>query len=118
MNPDQSKNAFHTAETIAEQLVYSWNYCATLRAFQRYARKCPDVLDTNSHFVSTITYALWDALFLKLAHCSDKRKEATGFPKLFKQIRSYLFEAHQLYQRVDEQERNLADLEVQAKVKK
>jgi len=116
MNPDQEQNAFRTAETIAEQLVYAWNYCATLRALQRHAREAPAVLDLSGHFVSTITLALWDALFLKLAHCSDKRKGATGFPKLFKQLRAYLPKVDVLRDRVDEQEQRLSLLEVRSKV--
>ena len=116
MTPDQDHNAFETTEMIAEHIVYAWNYCATLRALQRHARECPSVLDANGHLVSTITFALWDALFLKLAHCSDRRKEATGFPKLFKQLRAYLPESHQLRRRVDEEERHLANLQARAKV--
>ena len=116
MNSEQDSNAFSTAEIIAEHLVYAWNYCATLRAFQRHARKCPDILDRNGHLVSTITFALWDALFMKLAHCSDRRKEATGFPKLFKQLRAYLPKNHPPGDRVLEKERELAGLRTQKKV--
>ena len=116
MNPEQDNNTFATAETIAEHLVYAWNYSATLRALQRHARECPDVLDSNGHLVSTITLALWDALFMKLAHCSDRRKEATGFPKLFKQLRACLPENHPLRDRITEKERELASLQTQKKV--
>jgi hypothetical protein len=116
MNPEQDRDAFATTEIIAEHLVYAWNYCATLRGFHRHARECPDVLDTNGHLISTITFALWDALFMKLAHCSDRRKEATGFPKLFKQLRAYLPENHHLHSRVAEKERQLASLHAQKKV--
>jgi VanZ family protein len=58
MDQNQKRNAFRTAETIAENLVYAWNYCATLRALQRHAPECPHVLDTNGHFFSTLTFAL------------------------------------------------------------
>jgi hypothetical protein len=116
MTPEQDQCTCQTTETIAEHLVYAWNYCATLRALQRHAREYPKILDAHGHFISTIYFALWDALFLKLAHCSDKRKEATGLPKLFKQLRAYLPEGHQLRRRVDEEERNLSSLQAQAKV--
>ena len=112
----KERNGFKTAETIAEHLVYAWTYCATLRALQRHARECPDVLDRNGHFFSTLTFTLWDSLFLKLAHCSDSRREATGFPKLFKQLRAYLSQSHQLRERVDQQERRLAALHARKKV--
>jgi len=118
MNPGQADNAFRTTEIIAEHLVHAWNYCATLRALQCYACSCPDVLDRNGHFFSTLTFALWDSLFLKLAHCSDRQKEATGFPKLFKQLRAYLPESHHLRQHIDEQERSLTALEAREKVEK
>lgn len=116
MKSNQECNGFKTAETIAEHLVYAWNYCATLRALQRHARECPDVLDRNGHFFSTLTFALWDSLFLKLAHCSDSRREATGFPKLFKQLRTYLSQSHQLRERVDQQARRLAAVHARQKV--
>ena len=96
--------------------MFASNYSATLRGLQQYARECPTVLDRNGHFVTTITYALWDSLFLKLSHCSDKRKEAIGFPKLFKQLRTYLPHGHELGLRIQEQEQHLRKLEVQKKV--
>ncbi len=116
MNPERYQNAFATAKTIAEHLVYAWNYCATLRALQRHAQEAPGTLDAHGHLISTLTYALWDALFLKLAHCSDKRKEATGFPKLFKQLRAYLPTSDPLRNSVDKQERRLAGLHARKKV--
>lgn len=116
MNPDQKKNLFRTAEVIAEHLVYAWNYTATLRALQRHARECPDVLDQNRHFISTITYAMWDALFLKLSHCSDKGRKVTGFPKLFKQLRAYLPEGHRVLPEVRKQESRLIHLDAQTTI--
>jgi len=116
MNPDQDKNLLSTAITIAQHLAFAWNYSATLRGLQQYARECPAILDRNGHFVATITYALWDSLFLKLSHCSDNRKEATGFPKLFKQLRTYLPKPHKLAPQLQAQERRLRGLEVQRKV--
>lgn len=116
MNTDQNRNIFCTAETIADHLVFAWNYSATLRGLQQWARDCPAILDKNGHFVSTITDALWDSLFLKLSHCSDNRKEATGFPKLFKQLRAYLPKGDEILSLVQEQERRLLGLVVQKKV--
>ncbi|MGH7826748.1 MAG: hypothetical protein ACREQ7_16440 [Candidatus Binatia bacterium] len=116
MNPDQDKNLSSTAATIADHLARAWNYCATLRGLQRYARECPAILDSNGHFIATITYALWDSLFLNLSHCSDNRKEATGFPKLFRQLRAHLPEGHELVPQVQAQERRLRGLDVQKKV--
>ena len=116
MNPEQSRNAFHTAEMIAEHLAWAWNYCATLRAFQRHAKESPDTIDAHGHFMSTLIAATWDALFLKLAHCSDRRKEANGFPKLFKQLRAYLQSSDPLCSSVDEQECRLASLHARSKV--
>ncbi|MCL5406003.1 MAG: hypothetical protein M1398_04670 [Deltaproteobacteria bacterium] len=116
MNSDLDQNAFRTAETLAEHLAYAWNYLATLKALQRHANESPNILDTSPHFFSTIMLALWADLFLKLAHCSDKRKEATGFPKLFKQLRAYLPQPHHLRNRVDKAERQLNLLQVRTKV--
>ena len=116
MNPDQDKNLFSTAKTVAEHLAFAWNYSATLRGLQQYTRECPAILKRNEHFVTTIWYALWYALFLKLSHCSDSRKEATGFPKLFKQLRAYLPKRHELVAQVQAQERRLNGLDVQRKV--
>src|SRR5881397_2207240 len=78
MNPEQDENLLTTAKIIAQHLAFAWNYSATLRGLQQYARECPTILDRNGHFVATITYALWDSLLLKLSHCSDNRREATG----------------------------------------
>jgi AbiU2 len=90
MDSDQNKNLLSTAKTIADHLAYAWNYSGTLRGLQKYARECEPILKGHEHFISTIHSALWDVLFLKLHHCSDSRKKATGFPKLFKQIRKYM----------------------------
>ena len=116
MNVEQDRNAFKTADTIADHLVYAWNYHATLRALQRHARETADVLDAHGHFISTVTYAIWDALFLEIAHCSDRRKEAMGFPTLFKQLRVYLPEDHGLRGSVDQQERAIASLHARQKL--
>jgi AbiU2 len=116
MNPEQDKNLFSIAKTIAEHLAFAWNYFATLRGLQQYTRECPAILKRNEHFVSTIWYTLWYTLFLKRSHCSDSRKEATGFPKLFKQLRAYLPKQHALVAQVQAQERHLKGLDVQRKV--
>jgi hypothetical protein len=114
----EGHDAFEVADTIAEHLVFAWNYCATLRALQCHARSHPDLLEQNAHFFSTFTFALWDSLFLKLAHCSDRRKEALGFPKLFKQLRASLPPSHYLRQNIAEQERRLTALKARSKVEK
>ena len=116
MNSDQEKNVAKTIETIAEHLVKAWNYYATLKALQQHAKASPDILDNHAHFLSTITFALWNDLFLKLAHCSDRRKEASGFPKLFKQLRAYLPDPHRLRGQVDRAEENFNRLQVRSKV--
>jgi len=116
MNPDQEKNLLSTAQTIAHHLTWAWNYSATLRGFQQYGQECPAILCRNEHFVTTIIYALWDVLFLKLSHCSDNGRQATGFPKLFKQLQAYLPKQHELVTQMEAQRRRLKSLEVQSKV--
>lgn len=59
---------------------------------------------------------MWDALFLKLAHCSDKRREAIGFPELFRQLRAYLPKGHELLGKVKEHEQRIHEMEPQKKV--
>jgi hypothetical protein len=104
MNEEQRKNVLATADTIGDHLAWAWNYISTLRALQRHAQRCPDIFDKHAHFVSTLTYSIWDALFLKLNHCTDKRKEAIGFPRLFKQIRKYMEEQSAIVSKIDEHE--------------
>ena len=116
MNPDQDNNLSDTAAAIADHLAWARTYSATLRALQQYARESPAILDSNGHFVATITYAMWYALFLKLSHCTDLRKEATGFPKLFKQLRAYLPKQHKLFPEIQAQVQRLHELEAQKKV--
>ena len=113
MNDDQRKNLDITATAISQYLVYAWNYAATLRGFQRHTRESTAILERTGHFIATITLAMWEALLLKLSHCSDNRREAIGFPKLFKQLRAYLPEHRELIQA---QERRLSVLEIQKKV--
>ena len=50
----------------------------------------PEILDRIGHFIGTIHTAVWFELLLKLSHCSDEQKSAAGFPKLFKQLLTYL----------------------------
>jgi len=116
MNDVQINNLFRTAEKIADHLVYAWNYCATLRRLQYFSKQCPEVFDANGHFISTIFYAMWDSLFLELSHCTDKRREAIGFPKFFKQLRSYLAEGHQFRKYINKHERLINELEPQKKI--
>jgi AbiU2 len=116
MNPDQDKHLLSTTTTTAQHLVFAWNDSATRRGLHQYARECPAILDRNGHFVASVTYALWDSLFLKLSRCSDNRKEAIGFPKLIKQLRAYLPERHELTPQLRAQERRLRGLDVQKKV--
>jgi hypothetical protein len=73
-------------------------------------------LERNGHFIATITYALWDSLILALSHCSDSGKEATGFPKLFKQLRKYVRKEHELFPQIQAQEQRLRGLNMQRKV--
>jgi len=116
MNEDQRKTILSTADTIGDHLAWAWNYIATLRALQRHARRCPEVFDKHAHFVSTLTYSIWDALFLKLNHCTDKRKEAIGFPRLFKQIRKYLEPQAAPVSKIDDHEGELDALRAKDKV--
>jgi Sodium/hydrogen exchanger family len=90
MNPDQEQNLLHTVTTIAEHLAFTSNYVATLRGLQEYASEDPTALDRIGPLTSTIHSAMWNSLVLKLSHCSDTQKNATGFPKLFKQLRGFL----------------------------
>ena len=115
---DQEKNISSIAKTIADHLGFAWNYYGTLRGLQHYTRECPTILDRHGHFIATIHRALWDVLFLKLNHCSDTQKKATGFPKLFKQIRTSLKEDKVVLQMVDDQEQRLNKLAVRGKVEK
>jgi hypothetical protein len=118
MNAQQQKNVLHTADAIGEDLALAWNYVATLRALQRHARSSPNVIDRNNHFFSTITSAIWEALLLKLSHCSDKSRNALGFPKLFKQLRTYLPQNHALLKRIEKNEHALKRMSTQSKVEK
>ena len=65
MNRQQEKNLTETADAIADQLSWAWNYIATLRELQRHAFSLPELIDRNNHFFFTITHAMWDALFMK-----------------------------------------------------
>jgi hypothetical protein len=116
MNQEGRKNILATADTIGDQLAWAWNYIATLRALQRHARACPDAFGKHAHFVLTLTHSIWDALFLRLSHCTDKRKEAIGFPRLFKQVRKYLQPQDALMSKVDEHERELDTLRTKEKI--
>jgi hypothetical protein len=118
MNADQEQNLLCTVTTIADHLGYAWNYAATLRGLQQYARECPDVLDRIGHFITTIYFAMWTALLLKLRHCSDTHKNVTGFPKLFKQLLAYLPSNSELRSQVQTQERRLHGLDIQRRVEK
>ena len=104
MNPDQRKNLLASADAVGDHLTHAWNYYATLRALQRHARERLDVLNYYPHFVATITYSIWDDLFNKLYHCVDNRKEAMGFPKLFKQVRTYLASDENLMSQIGQDE--------------
>jgi len=72
MNKDQQRNLLRTADAIGDHLAWAWNYVATLRALQKHARSRPKLIEKHNHFFSTVMFAMWDALFLKLSHCSDK----------------------------------------------
>jgi hypothetical protein len=61
---------------------------------------------------------MWVSLLLKLRHCSDTQKDATGFPKLFKQLRAYLPPNSELRSQVQAQERRLYALDIQKLVEK
>jgi hypothetical protein len=116
MNPDQDNNVFRTGAAIAEHLSLACTYATTLRGLQQYARECLAILERNGHFIATITYAMWDSLILALSHCSDSGKEATGFPKLFKQLRKYVRREHELFPQIQAQEQRLRGLNMQRKV--
>jgi hypothetical protein len=118
MNLDQVKNVSDTMQAIADHLTWAWNYVATLRSLQHYTRESPAVLDKVGHFIATIHTAIWYALFLKLSHCSDIGKDATGFPKLFKQLQSYLPKQHKLFPQIQVQKECLGSLDMQKRVKK
>jgi hypothetical protein len=107
-------------KAIGDHLSLAWNYISTLRAFQKYARSQPELIKRHNHFFFTITRAIWDALFLKLSHCSDdsKRARAIGFPKLFKQLRAYQPDDPALQANVKKQETALQRLATQRKVEK
>lgn len=116
MNSNQRNNLLSTADAIGDHLAHSWNYCATLRAFQRYSKKRPDVLNHYGHFVATITYSIWDTLFMKLHHCVDVRREAIGFPKLFKQMRAYLASDKNLMSKINQDEKKIKVTQTQKKI--
>ena len=120
MNRDQQNNLTETADAIGDQLSWTWNYIATLRELQKHARSHPELIERNNHFFLTITRAMWDALFLKLSHCSDdsKKGRAMGFPKLFKQLRAYKPNDPILHATVKKQEGVLRCLSAKRKVEK
>jgi hypothetical protein len=118
MNPDQDQNPSRTVAAIAEHLSLARIYAATLRGLQQYARECPAILERNGHFVGTITYAMWNSLILALSHCSDNGKEATGFPKLFKQLRKYVPKENELFPQIEAQDQRLRRLNIQRKIEK
>jgi hypothetical protein len=61
---------------------------------------------------------MWVSLLLKLRHCSDTQKTATGFPKLFKQLGAYLPPNSEFRSQVQAQERRLHGLDIQRRVEK
>jgi chromate transporter len=94
MNDDQKKNLEITAMAIGQHLAFASNYVATLRGFQKHTRESAAILELTGHFIATVTRAMWEALILKLSHCSDNGRKAIGFPRLFKQLKAYLPEPH------------------------
>lgn len=118
MNEEQRRNLLSAADAIGDHLAHAWNYTATIRALQRHAQHCPEVFAKHAHFIATVTYAIWDALFLKLSHCADKRREAFGFPKFFKQIRKYLEPHDDVVQSMEQYEGELNALHVREKAAK
>lgn len=120
MNQDQQKNLIKTADAIGDQLSWVWNYISTLRELQKYAKTHPELIVRNNHFFFTIMQAMWDALLLKLSHCSDdsKKGKAIGFPKLFKQLRAYKLDDQNLHAILQKQESALQRLSIKLKVEK
>lgn len=118
MNADQEKNISGTFAAIGDHLAWAWNYAATLRGLQDHTRESRTALERVEHFIATIFYAMWYALLLKLSHCTDEVKHATGFPKLFKQLRSYLPKQHELFPQIQAQKERLSRLDAQRRVKR
>ena len=116
MNKDQQRNLLRTADAIGDHLAWAWNYVATLRALQKHARSRPKLIEKHNHFFSTVMFAMWDALFLKLSHCSDKNRNATGFPRLFKELRAYLPQEPKVRAAVSKQEQVLLRLTARRKI--
>jgi len=114
--PDQRKQLQAVADILGDNLGNAWNYIGTLDALGAHAKLNRKLFVIHSHFISTVVYAIWDALFLKLHHCTDRHRRAYGFPKLFRLIRHYLPDDTGLLKQVTEDERSLRCGDATAKI--
>ena len=117
LNNNQRKQLQSIADTLGDNLGYAWNYIGTLERLGFHANRDRTLFLHYSQFISTVVYATWDALFLKLNHCTDKNKKAYGFPRLFKTIIRYLPEEAELMNQITEDEQRILKFKSADKIK-
>ncbi len=73
-------------DKLCENLDYAWRYYFTLEALHEQAKSDASIIDNYSLFFLTIYHSLFDALFLRIAHFTDKRINVVSFHYLHKKI--------------------------------
>jgi len=106
------------AEVLDEQLSRAWNYVGLLNTLSKEYDADDRIFKTHSHFFGSIAEPLWDALMLKMHHCVDTRREAHGFPKLFKLIRRCCAADPETLDAVDVLEKSIRTDEVADKIRR
>ncbi len=95
-----NRNLEKIIDQLCENLDYAWRYYFTLEALHEQAKS----IDNYSLFFLTIYHSLFDALFLRIAHFTDRsrRKNVVSLHHLHEKIEKYCPNDHEVKKWISE----------------
>lgn len=91
-----NKNLEKIIDELCKNLDYAWRYYFTLEALHEQAKSDDSIINDYSLFFLTIYECLFDALFLRIAHFTDRRKDVVSLHRLHKKIERYYPNDHEV----------------------